>query len=87
MNSIRYSVHKAPKTTEEPANPMHDEYSHGADAFRYLAMIVDRIRNEGDRPPRRRVAPYSNPDPGMGSLLIPAQAAHDYEMMSPAITE
>jgi phage terminase large subunit len=57
-----------PKTTEEPANPVHDEYSHGADAFRYLAMIVDRIRNEGDRPIRPRTQPFRNSDPGMGLL-------------------
>lgn len=25
--------------------PVHDEWSHGADAFRYLALIIDRISN------------------------------------------
>lgn len=40
-----------PTTTGEPAHPVHDEYSHGADAFRGLAMIVDQITND-DRPAR-----------------------------------
>ncbi len=42
-----------PKTTEEPAGPVHDQYSHAADAFGALAEIVDQIRNEADyvKPP------------------------------------
>lgn len=42
-----------PRGTGEPAQPVHDQYSHGADCFRYLAMIVDQIRNDADikRPP------------------------------------
>lgn len=39
-----------PRTTNEPAQPMHDQFSHGADAWRGLAMIVDQIRNEADAP-------------------------------------
>jgi phage terminase large subunit len=35
-----------PRNTEEPRAPMHDEYSHGADAFRYLALHVDQMKNE-----------------------------------------
>ena len=35
-----------PVTTEEPAKPLHDEYSHGADAFRYMSLIADRMDNE-----------------------------------------
>ena len=34
-----------PPSTDEPATPMHDEFSHGADAFRYLAMVVDQLSN------------------------------------------
>lgn len=34
------------KTTNEPGAPMHDEFSHGADAFRYLALNVDQMSNE-----------------------------------------
>ena len=32
--------------TNEPGAPLHDEYSHGADAFRYLAVSADKMSNE-----------------------------------------
>ncbi len=35
-----------PTTTGEPASPVHDEYSHGADAFRYLALVAPQLTNE-----------------------------------------
>jgi phage terminase large subunit len=35
-----------PATTGEPGAPVHDEYSHGADAYRYLAMVADEMKNE-----------------------------------------
>jgi len=34
------------QTTQEPEAPLHDEYSHGADAFRGLALIVDKLKND-----------------------------------------
>jgi phage terminase large subunit len=34
------------QTTNEPEGPLHDEYSHGADAFRGLAMIVEKLKND-----------------------------------------
>ena len=37
-----------PASTGEPGSPVHDEYSHGADSVRGLAVIVDQIINEGD---------------------------------------
>ena len=33
-------------TTNEPGSPMHDEYSHGADAFRYFAIVSDELSND-----------------------------------------
>ena len=39
-------------TTNQPGGPLHDEYSHGADAFRYLATCVDNLRNDNIK--RRR---------------------------------
>jgi phage terminase large subunit len=39
-----------PVTTGEPAKPKHDEFSHGADAFRYMALSVDRMTNETASP-------------------------------------
>ena len=35
-----------PATTGEPGSPVHDEYSHGADAARYLAVVSDMLRND-----------------------------------------
>jgi phage terminase large subunit len=32
-------------TTNEPGAPLHDEYSHGADAFRYLGMAAPLMRS------------------------------------------
>jgi phage terminase large subunit len=33
------------QTTNEPGPPLHDENSHGADAFRYMALAVDQMGN------------------------------------------
>ena len=34
------------QATSEPGNPVHDEFSHGADAFRYMAVSADEMSNE-----------------------------------------
>ena len=34
--------------TDEASGPLHDEYSHGADAFRYLGQAVDLMSNGDD---------------------------------------
>ena len=31
--------------TNEPGSPLHDEFSHGADAFRYMAIVADMLSN------------------------------------------
>lgn len=41
----RYRRHVS-STTGEPGRPLHDEFSHGADAFRYLAMSADEMSND-----------------------------------------
>lgn len=41
----RYRRH-IPTTTGEPARPVHDEYSHGADMWRYLATVEPDLSNE-----------------------------------------
>jgi phage terminase large subunit len=41
----RYRRHVS-STTGEPGSPVHDEFSHGADAFRYLAMCADKLTND-----------------------------------------
>jgi len=35
--------------TGEAGAPLHDEFSHGADAFRYLALVADRLTNDGGK--------------------------------------
>lgn len=32
--------------TGEGVTPLHDQYSHGADCFRYMALVADDLRNE-----------------------------------------
>jgi len=34
------------QVTQEPGQPVHDEFSHGADAFRYLALTADMMSND-----------------------------------------
>jgi phage terminase large subunit len=34
------------QTTNEAGAPVHDEFSHGADNYRYLAVIADKLDNE-----------------------------------------
>lgn len=33
-------------TTQIVGNPLHDEYSHGADAFRYMCLAADQMKND-----------------------------------------
>jgi len=50
----RYRRHVS-KTTNEPSAPVHDEFSHGADMFRYLAINADQLTNQVRKPPRAAV--------------------------------
>lgn len=34
------------QVTQEAMGPLHDQHSHAADAFRYLALSIDKMRNE-----------------------------------------
>ena len=42
LKRYRRTINQA---TNEPGPPLHDEFSHGADAFRYLALAVDQMGN------------------------------------------
>lgn len=47
------------KTTSEAGTPRHDEFSHGADAFRYLGLVADQLTNSAvktTRPTARQIA-------------------------------
>jgi phage terminase large subunit len=50
VNCLKRYRRAIPVSTNEPAAPLHDEYSHAADAFRYLSLIVDRMVNEDMKP-------------------------------------
>lgn len=39
-----------PTTTGEPAGPLHDEYSHGADCFRYMMLSAQDMTNDVEAP-------------------------------------
>jgi phage terminase large subunit len=47
--------------TGEAGTPLHDEFSHGADAFRYLAICADKLKNVDrvSKPPRQGNTPKS----------------------------
>lgn len=55
-----------PKNTGEPASPVHDQFSHGADAFRGLSQVVDQMINPADRPVPAALPAYEPSDDGMG---------------------
>ncbi len=38
-------------TTHEAGAPLHDQYSHGADAFRYLSLVADLMGNNSQSKP------------------------------------
>ena len=40
------------RSTGEAGTPRHDEFSHGADAFRYLALVADQLTNSVAKTPR-----------------------------------
>lgn len=46
LKRYRRSINQA---TNEPGAPVHDEFSHGADDFRYLAVVADQLTNEEER--------------------------------------
>lgn len=43
LRRYRRTIHQS---TGEPMGPAHDEFSHGADCFRYLCMVADLIRGK-----------------------------------------
>ena len=47
------------RKTNEPMGPLHDEYSHGADCWRYVAQAVDLMRSDGRK--RQTVEPLLQP--------------------------
>lgn len=46
INCLKRYRRSINQQTLEPGAPLHDEYSHGADAFRYLCINADSMSNE-----------------------------------------
>jgi phage terminase large subunit len=68
IECLRRYRRNVPRTTNEPASPVHDEFSHGCDAWRGMAMVIDRVRNDFEDRAVPRLAPFQNTDAGMGLL-------------------
>lgn len=49
--------------TKEPGAPLHDEFSHGADDFRYLGVVADKLTNESDQNERLNLIEHAPLDP------------------------
>ena len=60
LRHYRYEVD--PETGQFSRNPLHDQYSHGADAFRYIGLMINEPK------PRRRMQNqnYGQPNSWMG---------------------
>jgi phage terminase large subunit len=60
LRHYRYEVD--PETGQFSRNPLHDQYSHGADAFRYIGLMINEPK------PRRKVQTqnYGSPNSWMG---------------------
>ena len=67
VDCLKRYARNVPVSTGEPATPIHNQYSHAADAWRGLATIVDQIRNDGDVVMERLPA-FNQPEPSMGML-------------------
>jgi phage terminase large subunit len=52
-------------TTNEPGAPLHDEFSHGADNARYIALCADQMTNESPGDERMTVKDFQPLDPEM----------------------
>jgi phage terminase large subunit len=61
LRHYRYEVD--PDTKQFSRNPLHDHYSHGADAFRYIGLMIQEPRKTRQRP---QSAHLGNPVSWMG---------------------
>ena len=58
LNSLKRYRRQINQVTNQPGAPLHDEHSHAADSFRYMAMALDHMSNDswGGEPVRRNLA-------------------------------
>ena len=48
VNHLKRYRRQINSVTQEAGGPLHDEHSHAADAFRYLALVADKMSNDDD---------------------------------------
>jgi len=65
LDCLRRYRRAIPQSTGEPGAPVHDEYSHGADAFRGLAMCIDKMTND-EQKKRPKMASFEPLNSSMG---------------------
>lgn len=46
VESLKRYRRAVSQVTNEPGAPLHDQYSHAADAFRYMALVSDQMSND-----------------------------------------
>lgn len=52
--------------TQEPGAPLHDDASHGADNYRYIALCAEQMTNEDEGEVSAALLPFEALDPEMG---------------------
>ncbi len=68
MECMKRYRRNIPKNTNEPAAPVHDQFSHGADVGRHLGLVVEKLTNEEEWQQPPKLHGYRPADVGMGSL-------------------
>lgn len=51
LECLRRYKRRLHQTTQEPMGPLHDEYCHGADNFRYINLVAPLLTNDLTPPP------------------------------------
>jgi phage terminase large subunit len=70
MECLRRYRRGIPASTGEPGLPVHDEFSHGADAYRYLAAVADRLSNEDAVPKLNFTSQFSSDSSGRRASVL-----------------
>jgi phage terminase large subunit len=70
MECLRRYRRGIPASTGEPGAPVHDEFSHGADAYRYLAAVADRLSNEDAAPKLNFTSQFSSDSFGRRASVL-----------------
>lgn len=67
IECLRRYRRAVPASTGEPGAPVHDQYSHGADNVRYIALCAEMMTNDFDREDSAVIVPFEALDPVMGT--------------------